>query len=138
MNGRVTRQRIDRQITAALRRVYDPCSVAQSLPVSIYDLGLVTDWTLDTNGHLDVRMCVTAPMCLMARSFLDAAKQELESLPEVTSARCYVDATTMWTPQDMSVDAVEFIRARRARSMRELPVRPRQWLEPPRAVDATS
>jgi metal-sulfur cluster biosynthetic enzyme len=99
--------------------------------VSVYDLGLVRDWTLDDTGHLEVRMCVTAPLCLMARNFLDAARAELERLPGITSARCWVDPTVTWTPRDMSDEGAAGLRSRRERSMREVPVHPRQWRERP-------
>lgn len=120
---------LDERIVAALRRVQDPCSVGQGNPVNVYDLGLVLDWTLDEAGHLEVRMCVTTGLCLMAPVFLGGATEQLEQLPEVTSVRCWVDPDHLWTPDQIRPEGAAAMRARRERSQREVPLRPQEWRE---------
>lgn len=121
--------RFDDQIRAALGRVYDPCSLAANNPLSLIDMGLVRDWRLDAQGNLCVRMCVTAPSCLMAPKFLEAARVELRKIEGIGAVAVDVDPSVFWTPELMS-DAGKALEARRhARSRRAAPVRPQQWRE---------
>lgn len=114
---------LDGPILAALRRVQDPCSVAQQRPMSIYDLGLVRDWKVD-GDEVTIRLCVTSPSCQMAAHFLIAAEREVEAIPGVRRAKAYVDPDFFWTPQDISSAGAEALAARRDWSRRRNPPRP--------------
>lgn len=120
---------VDVRIRAALESVFDPCSVAQQVPVSIYDMGLVQGWTLNEEGHLRVDMCVTSFMCMMSPHFVEASKDELRKLPEVRSVDCVIDPTVLWTPDRMTETGRDQMAARRTRSLDVVPLRPRQWKE---------
>jgi metal-sulfur cluster biosynthetic enzyme len=113
----------DDEIVDALRRVPDPCSIGQGRPMSIYDLGLVCDWEL-RDDVVSVRMCVTSPICGMAPHFLRQAREELERIPGIREARCHVDAAVFWTPERMSAEGSERLRAQRARTMAQRGQRP--------------
>ena len=41
---------LDDRIMAALHQVCDPCSIAANAPISIVDMGLVRDWSIDEGG----------------------------------------------------------------------------------------
>lgn len=111
---------LDEQIRAALRRVQDPCSVAQQRPLSIYDLGLVCDWQV-REGAVRIRMCVTSPSCQMAAHFLGAAEREVAAIPGVRSAEAYVDPSFFWTPSRISAEGQAELAAQRAWSRRRNP-----------------
>lgn len=115
---------LDAHIVAALRRVYDPCSVAQQRPISIYDLGLVGSWRVDERGHATVRMRVTSPSCQMAAHFLAAAQAELVKVPGVRTASCEVDATELWTPSQITAEGKASLESQRAWSRARRPPRP--------------
>lgn len=51
------------KMVAALRTCYDP-----EIPVNIYDLGLIYEAQVDTQGHATVKMTLTAPGCPAAGS----------------------------------------------------------------------
>jgi metal-sulfur cluster biosynthetic enzyme len=126
----VTGTDLDTRIVEALRTVHDPCSIAQQVPISIYDMGLVRDWEFDAgSGALRVRMCVTSFMCMMSPHFTSAAKAELEKIEEIESAECYVDPTILWTDDLMTAEGAEGMKEKRQRSSKLLSIRPRQWKE---------
>ena len=47
-----------------LRKIYDP-----EIPVNIYDLGLIYELNIQSNGDVRVRMTLTAPNCPVAQGF---------------------------------------------------------------------
>ncbi len=118
---------VDGRIEEVLHRVYDPCSLAQRNPISLVDMGLVLGWDLNEDGHLSVRMCVTSACCTMAPHFTEAARRELERLPEVRSVEVVVDAAFFWTPDRMTTRGKEKLAARRRTAISQ--VRPMQWKE---------
>ncbi len=124
----MTRER-DQEIRDALGRVYDPCSLAVNNPLSIVDMGLVRGWRLEPDGAIKVIMCVTGPGCLMAPKFVGAAREQLAQLPFVRSVEIEVDASVLWTPEQMTEGGRALQRARHARARRLAPVRPQQWRE---------
>ncbi len=125
--------RFDAQIRAALGRVYDPCSLAANNPLSLIDMGLVREWRVDEHGDLEVRMCVTAPSCLMAPKFLGAAREELRKIEGIGEVSVEVDPTIMWTPELMTEAGKRADAMRHARARRLGGVRPQQWREVRRA-----
>jgi len=126
--------RFDEQIRAALGRVYDPCSLAANNALSLIDMGLVREWRVDEHANVHVTMCVTAPSCLMAPKFLEAARQELRKIEGIGSVEVEVDPTIMWTPDLMTATGKRLDRMRHARARRLGGVRPQQWRETERAA----
>jgi len=63
-NRQRTPEELRPDIVDALRTVYDP-----EIPVNIYDLGLIYDFTVDDNYFVDVSMTLTAPGCPVAETF---------------------------------------------------------------------
>jgi metal-sulfur cluster biosynthetic enzyme len=117
---------LDREIVSALRRVLDPCSIGQHRPMSIYDLGLVRGWDVDPEGVATIHFCVTSPTCQMAAHFLEAAKREVETIPAIRQAHCFVDASVFWTPARMTSEGSRSLAAQRQRALANRPLpRPR-------------
>lgn len=69
--GAVVERRLD--------EVIDPCSTASVLPMSIVEMGLVSDVTL-TDGRLSVHLRLTSPSCLMVGYIAKEARERLEGL----------------------------------------------------------
>lgn len=88
---------LDEHVSAALSRVYDPCSVAAGRPTSLIDMGLVTGWTVE-DGILTVTCCVTFPGCTMAPHFAQAAREELLMIAGVANVVVTIDTGHVWTP----------------------------------------
>jgi metal-sulfur cluster biosynthetic enzyme len=127
---------LDERIEETLHRVYDPCSLAAQNPISLVDMGLVREWTLDEAGHLDVRMCVTSACCTMSPHFVRASEAELAKLEGVTSVTVRVDAAVFWTPDLMSERGKEKLEERRRATIERTGVRPMMWKERMHAAHA--
>jgi FeS assembly SUF system protein len=88
------------KIEEALRTVYDP-----EIPVNIYELGLVYEIIIGDNGHIKIRMTLTAPACPAAGEILFDVKQKVEDLDEVKD--CHVELTfdPPWSKEMMTEEA---------------------------------
>ena len=62
------REQLEAAVIAALRQVFDP-----EIPVNIYDLGLIYELDVASDGDVDIRMTLTAPGCGMHVAFRLAA-----------------------------------------------------------------
>jgi metal-sulfur cluster biosynthetic enzyme len=125
---------LEARIKEALHRVVDPCSIAARAPVSLIDMGLVVDWSLDEGANLRVRMCVTSACCTMAPHMVRVAELELSKIPELSSVQVEVDGTVFWTPEMITSRGQAVLNARREMSMAATGVRPQQWRESRPAV----
>lgn len=115
----------ERQITAALDAVNDPCSVAAGAPLSLLDMGLVRGWELSADGDLEVRFDVTAPVCLMAGHFAADARERLGAIPGVRTVTIRIDPSGDWSPERISARGRERLARRRERASRStLPTEP--------------
>ncbi|HEY0813727.1 MAG TPA: iron-sulfur cluster assembly protein [Pseudonocardia sp.] len=111
-------------VEGALRKVYDPCSVAAGTTMNILDMGLVRDWTLE-EGRLEIEFCVTSVSCRLAPSFIRAAENELLGLPGIQEVKSTIDAAFIWTEDRLSASARA--RLEETRTALRLSVRPQQW-----------
>jgi FeS assembly SUF system protein len=87
-------------VVDALRGVYDP-----EIPVNLYDLGLIYDLKIESDGTVNIDMSLTAPGCPVAGEMpgqVARAVAEVEGVGEVT-VRLVWDPP--WTPERMSEDA---------------------------------
>lgn len=82
-------QGLKRQVIAALRTIYDP-----ELPVNIHDLGLIYALDIDSAGHVEIQMTLTAPGCPVAQSFPAQVEQTVAAVEGVTSAHVEI----VWDP----------------------------------------
>lgn len=80
---------LKRQVIAALSTIYDP-----ELPVNIYDLGLIYGLDVDSAGHVEIKMTLTAPGCPVAQSFPAQVEQTVSEVAGVTSAHVEI----VWDP----------------------------------------
>ena len=80
---------IKTQIVEAMKTVYDP-----EIPVDIYELGLIYDVEVDTEGLAIIRMTLTSPGCPVAGSL----PGEVESKARVESGAKEVQVDLVWEP----------------------------------------
>lgn len=85
------------KMVAALRTCYDP-----EIPVNIYDLGLIYEAQVDTQGHATVKMTLTAPGCPAAGSLPGEVEDKITVLPGVQSCKVEVVWEPPWTKEMMS------------------------------------
>jgi len=106
----------EEEVLAALGEVVDPCSVAAGAPLSLLDMGLVRGWRLTLDGTLEVRLDVTAPVCLMAGHFVADARERLGALAGVRAVEIRIEPSGEWSPERISDRGRELL-ARRARTL---------------------
>jgi FeS assembly SUF system protein len=80
---------IKTQIVEAMKTVYDP-----EIPVDIYELGLIYDVEVDTEGSAIIRMTLTSPGCPVAGSL----PGEVESKARAESGAKEVQVDLVWEP----------------------------------------
>ena len=87
-------------VIEALRTVYDP-----EIPVNIYDLGLIYEHKIDTQGDVEILMTLTAPACPVAGTLpmmVANAVAAAEGIGQVTVTLTWEPA---WNQTKMSEDA---------------------------------
>jgi len=85
------------RVVNALKTVYDP-----EIPVNIYELGLIYDLEVTTEGAVRVRMSLTAPNCPVASILPNQVKQRILNLEDVISAEVQLVFDPPWNPGRMS------------------------------------
>ncbi|MBI3284103.1 MAG: DUF59 domain-containing protein [Burkholderiales bacterium] len=93
-----TSERLEENIIAALRTIFDP-----ELPVNIYDLGLIYQLDVSSEGVVDVDMTLTTPACPVAATFPAVVETRLLEVPGVSA----VHVELVWEPA-WSLDRVPF------------------------------
>lgn len=87
-------------LTDAFRRVYDP-----EFGVSVQDLGLIYDLTVDESGVIVVTMTLTSMYCPAGDVITAGIKSAAEAVPGVASARVDLVWDPVWTPELLSPSA---------------------------------
>jgi len=85
------------QVIAALRKVFDP-----EMPVNIYELGLIYDCAVDTDGAVAIRMTLTAPNCPVAGTLPGDVERAVRAVPGVTGVKLELVFDPPWTKARMS------------------------------------
>jgi FeS assembly SUF system protein len=85
------------QVIAALKKVYDP-----EMPVNIYELGLIYDCAVDQQGHVALRMTLTAPNCPVAGSLPAEVERAARAVAGVTDVKLELTFDPPWSKDRMS------------------------------------
>ena len=83
------REQLEAAVVAALRTVFDP-----EIPVNIYDLGLIYDLDVASDGHVAISMTLTAPGCPVAQTFPGVVADAVRTVAGVKE----VDVELVWDP----------------------------------------
>jgi FeS assembly SUF system protein len=92
-----SRDQIETDVVAQLKTVYDP-----EIPVDIYELGLVYAIEVDDEGHVELRMTLTSPMCPVAGTLPPEVEAKVAQVPGVKSSRVELVWEPPWNPSMMS------------------------------------
>lgn len=87
-------------VTAALSTVYDP-----EIPVNIYELGLIYDLEVATDGTVKIEMTLTAPACPVAGELPQWVADAVAGVEGVGEVEVSLVWDPPWTPERMSEDA---------------------------------
>ncbi|HBO50919.1 MAG TPA: hypothetical protein DD471_02965 [Planctomycetes bacterium] len=80
---------LEEDIRLVLKSVYDP-----EVPVDIYDLGLVYNFSVNCEGKVDVKMTLTSPACPVAGTLPIEVESKIKDIDGIT--QCNVDL--VWDP----------------------------------------
>ena len=94
-------KRIEADVIGTLKTCYDP-----EIPVDIYELGLIYGVQVSDDGHVDIRMTLTSPMCPVAESLPIEVQQKVSSLEGVSSVEVDLVWDPVWSP-DMMTEAAK-------------------------------
>ncbi|MFD1599284.1 metal-sulfur cluster assembly factor [Halobellus rarus] len=84
-----------------LREIVDPCSAATGSNLNIVEMGLVKSVEVE-DGHVDVEMRLTSPMCHMVPYFIEEVEGEVGDLDGVESVELETDHGFEWSEELMS------------------------------------
>ena len=93
--------RIEEDIVAALRTVYDP-----EIPVNVYDLGLIYCVELTGEKFVTITMTLTAPNCPAADFILEDVRMKVEDVPGVSGVEIQLTFEPEWNKDMMSEEAM--------------------------------
>jgi FeS assembly SUF system protein len=85
------------RVLEILKTVYDP-----EIPVNIYELGLVYDLQVTSEGEALVKMTLTAPNCPVAESLPNQVRQRILNVEGITSAKVELVFDPPWDRSKMS------------------------------------
>lgn len=90
-------RRIDEEVIDALRTCYDP-----EIPVDIFELGLIYQVRVSSDGLVTIRMTLTSPNCPAAASLPEEVYTKTRAIPGVTDVKVELVFDPPWTPKLMS------------------------------------
>jgi metal-sulfur cluster biosynthetic enzyme len=88
-------------VRAVLGTVIDPCSAANGTDLSIVEMGLLDSITVE-DGHVEVGLMVTSPMCTMVPYVIREIREDVGELGGVESVEVTADNGLEWIPSMMS------------------------------------
>lgn len=88
---------LESQIIQALQSCYDP-----EIPVNVYELGLIYDVKVNSEGEVLVTMTLTSPMCPVAGTLPPDIETRIRAIPGVTRAKVEVIWDPPWGPDKMT------------------------------------
>ena len=90
-------KRIEADVIGTLKTCYDP-----EIPVDIYELGLIYGVQVSDDGHVDIRMTLTSPMCPVAGTLPPEVEQKVRGVHGVKSANVELVWDPPWDQEMMS------------------------------------
>jgi FeS assembly SUF system protein len=93
-------ERLTRDITAALKTIYDP-----EIPADIYELGLIYKVDIDDNRNIDLDMTLTAPGCPVAGEMPGWVENAVSLVPGVGNVTVNMVFDPPWDQSRMSDEA---------------------------------
>lgn len=104
--GGLTMSVSESRVRAELEEVLDPCSTFTDNPISIVDLGLVDEVTIE-DGTVRVWLLPTNGMCMYMMNMSEEVQERVGDLEGVDSVEVTQETGKIWTPVRMSEQARE-------------------------------
>ena len=93
-------QAVGEQVVEVLCAIYDP-----EIPVDIYQLGLIYDVQVSSDGDVHILMTLTSPNCPVAESLPEEVKERARSIEDVKDVEVEITFDPPWTKDMMSEEA---------------------------------
>jgi FeS assembly SUF system protein len=91
---------ITEEVIKVLKTCYDP-----EIPVNVFDLGLIYDIKIATNGDVLVVMTLTSPACPVAGILPPEIQERLKEHPMIHDARVEITFDPPWSVDKMTEEA---------------------------------
>lgn len=85
------------KVIEAISTVFDP-----EIPVNIYELGLIYDIDVKSNGFVDIKMTLTSPMCPSAQQLPAEVQWKTKAVEGVSDAKVEIVWDPPWSSEKMS------------------------------------
>ncbi|WP_124979201.1 DUF59 domain-containing protein [Nonlabens xiamenensis] len=93
-------QEVGEKVVRVLKTIYDP-----EIPVDIYELGLIYDVMVSTDGDVKILMTLTSPNCPVAETLPVEVEEKVKTLKEVNDAEVEITFDPPWNKDLMSEEA---------------------------------
>jgi FeS assembly SUF system protein len=93
-------QEVGEKVVKVLKTIYDP-----EIPVDIYELGLIYDVMVSTDGDVKILMTLTSPNCPVAETLPVEVEEKVKTLKEVNDAEVEITFDPPWSKDLMSEEA---------------------------------
>lgn len=91
---------LSQRIVEAIQEIYDP-----EIPVNVYDLGLIYDFTVNDDQTVDIIMTLTAPNCPAAGVLPGQVEDAVREVEGVEDAELKLTFNPPFSPEMMSEEA---------------------------------
>lgn len=88
------------EMVGVFKSIYDP-----EIPVDIYELGLIYDAFVNTEGEAKILMTLTSPNCPVAESLPMEVEEKVAELDLINKAVVQITFDPPWTQELMSEEA---------------------------------
>ncbi len=92
--------KLGEEIVAQLKTIYDP-----EIPVDIYELGLIYDVQISTEGEAHILMTLTSPNCPVAESLPIEVEEKIKEIQGIEKAKVEITFEPAWDKDMMSEEA---------------------------------
>ena len=87
-------------VIAVLKTIYDP-----EIPVDVYELGLIYEVNISSDGFVNLDMTLTSPNCPVAESMPAEVEQKVAGIAGATGAKVNIVFDPPWSQDMMSEEA---------------------------------
>ena len=85
------------KVVEVLESVYDP-----EIPVDIYQLGLIYEIDIDTDGKCNIEMTLTSPACPVAGTLPPEVETKVAQVEGISDAKVEIVWDPSWSPELMT------------------------------------
>jgi FeS assembly SUF system protein len=91
---------LENKIVDVLKTIYDP-----EIPVDVYELGLIYEVKIDSEGNVEIDMTLTSPNCPVAETMPKEVEDKVAAVEGVISSKVNIVFDPPWDKDMMSEEA---------------------------------